>query len=281
MSFKTKLLQNHDISSVSAQTYPWVKKNYHVSGPNIYWEGKNPGNSKDVDFIISGVDFDLFNTINLPLKDGRYFSNKYASDFETGIILNEQAVKEMEIKSPVGKKIFNLDSKPLTIVGVVSDANFQSLHHKIQPVLFYAVNDFSRIGKEGIILIKYSGNGIKEIISEIKSAWQEFNPGMAFEFNFLDETYNQLYKKEARTKVIINCFSILAIIISCLGLFGISSFIIEKRTKEIGIRKTLGASISSIVYLLSSQLILLVILANFIAIPVAGYFMNKWLENFA
>jgi putative ABC transport system permease protein len=279
--FKSRLLENRDVLSVSAQTYSLAKKNYHISGPGIFWEGKDQNQNKDIDFILSGIDYNLFNTINIQLKDGRYFSKEYASDFESGIILNEQAVKEMEIKSPVGKRIFNLDTKPLTIVGVVSDANFQSLHHKVQPMLFYPVNDFSKIGNEGIILVKYAGNDIEKVLSALKATWREINPDMAFDFNFLDDTYDQLYKKEKRTEVILNCFSILAIILSCMGLSGISSYIIEKRTKEIGIRKTLGASISSIIYLLSRQLILLVLLANFIAIPLAGYFMNEWLQNFA
>jgi putative ABC transport system permease protein len=170
-----------------------------------------------------------------------------------------------------------------TIIGVAKDAHFKSLRQKIEPQIFHVLTDYNSelVDLFGIVMIKIRGNGIPQALAGIESVWKNVNPNLPFEHHFLDETYDSLYNKEKQTSTLFNYFTVLAIAISCLGLFGLAAFVAENRTKEIGIRKVLGATVSNVVAMLSADFAKPVLLANVISWPLAYLAMNKWLQEFA
>ena len=226
------------------------------------------------------VDYDFANALGLKIIKGRNFSDKFRTDIENSVMLNETAVKMLNIKNPVGKKISMPDSngkmKEVTIIGVVKDFHLQSLHNKITPLLLY-INPKMYIA----MLLKFTPENQKDVLAYINKTWKEILPGEKPNYVFLEDSYKRLYKSETKTEKLLIFFAALAIFISSLGLFGLASFAASKRVKEIGIRKVLGASVSNIVSLISKEFILLVILSAFIASPAAYLLMNKWLQNFA
>ncbi len=167
-------------------------------------------------------------------------------------------------------------SRFYTIVGVLKDFHYESLHQQIRPLAI-----FLNSGQTAYLPVRIRPNDISKTISFIEDQWKKIVPGKPFEYFFLDEDFNKLYQSEQKTGQIFTTFSVLAIFIACLGLFGLTAFTVERRIKEIGIRKVLGASISTIVFLISKEFLKWVLIANLIAWPVAYYFMNNWLENFA
>ena len=163
-----------------------------------------------------------------------------------------------------------------TIIGVVKDFHFASLKEKIEPaVMLYSVHNFGRI------FIKTSGGDPAKAIAATENIWKAYNPKFAFNYAFLDDTFNELYKSEQRTGTLFNVFAAIAIFISCLGLFGLAAFTAQLRTREIGVRKAIGASVSSIIGLLAKDFVKLVMVAIVIAVPIAWYLMDKWLQGFA
>ncbi len=270
---KNELLKDPNILSVSAQRYPFAETTWRSSG--IFdWEGKDPEFS--VDLVFAGVDYGFFETLNLAIKEGRSFSKENPSDERGGYILNESAINEMGLDSPVGKR-FAINKREGTIVGIVKDAHFRSFHHAIEPRVFF-IADMSHAEDAGLVLIKILGERTAAALSHIESVWKEINPVSPFEYHFLDQTYDSLYRSEKRVGTIFNLFTAQAIFISCLGLFGLASFLAEQRTKEIGIRKVLGASASKIIGLLTREFIRWVLVANLIAWPVAYFVMKKLLQ---
>ena len=179
------------------------------------------------------------------------------------------------MEEPVGKQLIFGDSAT-TIIGVVKDYHFKSLHSEIEPLILAIVPSVYRY-----IFIKLESGDIPNAIANIKSTWNSFFPETPFEYHFLDEAYDKLYRSEQRMGILFNYFTVLAILISCLGLFGLASFMAEKRTKEIGIRKVLGASLSGIILLLNKQFTKWVLIANLVSWPIAYYAMSKWLQGFA
>jgi putative ABC transport system permease protein len=167
------------------------------------------------------------------------------------------------------------------IVGVVENSHFKSLHNKIEPLIFMELSDYTSVDLFGVVLIKFSGGNVPSLLSSIKNLWGEFNPTLPFEYHFLDQTIDQQYVFERRLGSIFTWFSLLAIGISVSGLLGLAVLLIQQRTKEIGVRKVLGASVAEVVLLLSKEFIVWVIIANIIAWPIAWYGVNKWLEDFA
>jgi putative ABC transport system permease protein len=189
-------------------------------------------------------------------------------------ILNETAVRLTGIKDPIGKR-FKLQQTEGTIIGVLKDYNFTSLKDKIEPAVIY----FKPQGY--VVYIKTTGREAPKAIAAAGRLWKKYNPGFPFTYTFLDEDYAGLYRTEERTGALFNIFSLIAVGISCLGLFGLATYSAQVRTKEIGIRKVLGASVPGIVSLVSAGFLKLVLLAVLIAIPVAWWAMNGWLQNFA
>jgi len=270
---KQNLLKDTNILSITALHYMFTDINPRNTAYG--WEGKEPG--QQVDMLLNLVDYDFFKTLNLEVVEGRSFSKEYATDAKEAYILNEEAVKEMGIESPVGKG-FTYYKRKGTIIGVVKNAYFKSLHNRIEPHVFFMAEDFSKATEYGAIMIKINGDKVEEALTAIRRTWERINPISPFEFHFLDQTYENLYRNEKQIREILNYFTILAIFVSCLGLFGLASFMSEQRTKEIGIRKVLGASITEIILLLSKEFSRWVLIANVIGFPIAYYVMSKLLE---
>ena len=276
-AFKAELLNDSNILSVAAQYYLFAEEGAFRS-TGYDWEGREEG--QEVDIILNLVDYDFIPMLDLELLEGRNFSKEYSTDVSQAYILNEEAIKEMGIQDPVGKQ-FSYGKRKGTIIGILKNANFRSLHVEIEPHVFFYLNEVSEATQYGVVLVKIAGNNTEEALAKIQGVWENINPISPFEYHFLDQKYDSLYRKEKKIGTILNTFTLFAILISCLGLFGLASFLTEQRTNEIGIRKVLGASESGIVFLLSKQFTKWVLIANLFAWPAAYFVMNEWLKNFA
>ena len=223
------------------------------------------------------TDPDYIETYGMEMIQGQYFSGKLNED-QRGIVLNEAAVKSFNLSDPVGKKLIDMDNNELTIIGVLKNFHFESLHQNIKP---FAVHSFGEGGGGKYMSLRVTSENIRQTLSEIEKTWKKFAANQAFEYEFFDEYFGRVYLTEARTGRIFMVFSILAILIACLGLFGLTSFITQQRTKEIGIRKILGASVSGIVLLFLKNFTKWILVANLVAWPAAYYIMFRWLQSFA
>lgn len=267
---RTELLKQKGIADVT-----WSDGNIidvgNQTGSNS-WDGKEPGETIMISPIKVEKDFIPF--FKMQLVAGNGFTGIPASD-STHFILNETAVDAMRIKDPVGKK-FKLWETEGTIVGVVKDFHYASMRTKIKPAVFYA-----QTVKNGQLYIKTTGQETSAALAAIETQWKKYNAGFTFHYSFLDDKFESLYKSDQRTGLLFNIFSTIAIFISCLGLLGLAAYTAQVRTKEIGVRKVLGASVGGIIQLLAKDFIKLVLIAIVIATPVAWYAMNKWLQDFA
>jgi ABC-type antimicrobial peptide transport system permease subunit len=272
ITLKKELLNNPEISSVT-KIFINYNNPLNIEGTTggFNWKGKKEGD--DILFYTLGADEDYARTFQLEIKEGRYFSSEYSTD-NNAIVINEQAAKILGFKDPVGEAITNSGGSKLNIIGVVKDFHFQSLHHKIGPLIMQP-------GTSNTFFIKIKPGHITSIVESVRKTYNSFKPDIPLDFHFLDDDYNNLYRTEKRMGKIFGYFSFLAIIISCLGLIGLSSFMIERRTKEIGIRKINGAKSNEIFFLLSKEYIIWVMISIIIACPIAWYTMNNWLQNFA
>jgi putative ABC transport system permease protein len=267
-TLKKELVSNPDILSVTRAGNPF---NIDGTRNGFTWEGKSEGD--DVYFHMIGVDPDYANTYKLELKDGRFFSSEFQTD-KTAIVINEEAERILGFTNPVGVTIISSRGSKLNIIGVVKDFHIQSLHHKIGPVIM-------QLSESNNFYIRMKPEKIDSVVESVKKTFKAFDPGLPIEFHFLDDDYDKLYKTEKRIGKIFGYFSLLAILISCLGLIGLSSFMTQRRTKEIGLRKINGAKSVEIFILMSGEYIILVMISIVIACPIAWYAMNKWLQNFA
>lgn len=224
------------------------------------------------------VDYDYLKTMGMEIKSGRNFSPEYGTD-SNAVVINETTAKLLGYDDPIGKDIyFTPDGNgvtPLKIIGVVKNFHFQSLKENVAPLCF-------RLQKNnGSVSFKVNTKDVKGLVASIEKKWKAMAPGMPFSYRFLDESFDQMYRAEQRMGKLAMVFSILAILVACMGLFGLATYAAEQRTKEIGIRKVLGASVNGIVQLLSSDFIRLVAISALIAFPIAWWAMHKWLDNFA
>jgi hypothetical protein len=260
-------------SNISDVTFTSQIPTYVPSGTQgLDWEGKDPDRTAYMRWIAADKDYVV--TLGLELKVGMNFINQN-SPSDAGFIVNEEAAKLMGFKNPVGHR-FTLGTYKGEIIGVVKNYHFAPINNEIQPlVLWYLPELFN------YALIKIKPGNLKGTISYLEDKWNEMEPGIPFDYGFLDEEFNNLYKSEQQAGTIASCFTFMALFIATLGLLGLSAYMAEQRTKEIGIRKVLGASIFSIVGLLSKEFAFWVITANFIGWPVAYYAANKWLQNYA
>ena len=271
-SFKKELLQNPRISAVTAASS--IPTHTVTSTSGVNWEGKNPKES----FLFTqfNVDFDYFKTFAMEMAQGRSFSREFTTDATSAYILNETGIRLTGMEDPIGKT-FTLWGRPGPIVGIVKDYHFKSLHAKIEPlVLRMFRKTFNRY-----VIIRVGAENITATLKNIENVYNKIHPGYPFEFRFLDEAINELYQSERQTRAVFRAFMFLAIFISCIGLFGLASFMADQRTKEIGIRKILGASSSSIFILLLREFVKWVVIANAVSWPLAYYIMHRWLKNFA
>jgi len=231
------------------------------------------------------VDDQYIDTYKMEIVQGRNFSKDFTSDKEQSIIINEAAVKKLGWQEdPTSQKIERFSGQNLSarraynVVGVVKDYHFQSLHEEIQPMILYYTNPY---GNFSLISVRVRPENVQETITFLETTWKQFDSQYPFEYSFVDDQYDALYRTEVRLGKLFSYFTTLAILIGCLGLFGLTSFTTEQRTKEIGIRKVLGASIQGIIYMLVRDFTKWVFLAVIVAWPVGYLVMNKWLNNFA
>jgi len=241
----------------------------HSSGGGVDW----PGKTKGMEFDILYLDYDLMETMGLQMKEGRTFDRNHPTD-KDGLIFNETAIAMMHLKNPIGQPA-NLYGAKKQIIGVVKDFNYESLYKKIGP-LAIGFRD-----KNSNIFIRIRAGREKETLSQLASIYKKYNPGLPFEFSFLDKDYQALYAAERRVSDLSKYFAGIAIVISCLGLFGLAAFNAQRRQKEISIRKVVGASVKDVVILLSKDSLALVLLAALISFPLSWWAMHRWLEGFA
>ena len=277
-ALRNELVKYPEIKSVSSGgAYPGM---VNLNDMLFFAEGKS--SKENVDVHLTSVEKDYIETLGFELMSGRSFSKDFASD-SSGIILNETAVKQLgyTIQNAVGRKIM-YDVGPykgdMQIVGVVKDFNFESLHKTIQPYGFTTTRFTNRFG---YTIINLSTSDYAGVIKKLSGIWSGLFPSVPFRYSFLDQDFQRNYEKEQRTSGIVSVFTVIAILVACLGLFGLSAFSAERRTREIGIRKVLGASVKSVTMLLSKDFIALVCIAVLIASPLAWWAMDKWLQNFA
>ncbi|UCE42102.1 MAG: ABC transporter permease [Candidatus Aminicenantes bacterium] len=271
-TLKTELKKKSGIVNVAASS-SLPTSGVILTTDKVSWEGKNPEDNVVLEVTSTGYDF--IETFNMEVVEGRSFSKEFVTDEEKAVVINETAKKIMGMEDPVGKQLIFGDAATI-IIGVVKDYHFKSMHSEIEPLLMAIVPTLYRY-----VFIKLESGNIPNTIADIKSIWGTFFPDTPFEYHFLDEAYDKLYRTEQRMGTLFNYFTVLAILISCLGLFGLASFMAEKRTKEIGIRKVLGASLSGIVVLLNKQFTKWILIANLVSWPIAYYAMFKWLQGFA
>ena len=239
-------------------------------------------------FRMNAIDADFINTMQLEILAGRNFSVGNNADVISSMIVNEALVKEYGWTDPIGKKLPGKYEQQ--VIGVVKDFHFESLHNKIQPLalvlrpdsMFRRSSDVSMVSStQPRISVRLKGGNLQEQIALLKSAWHSVAPDQDFEYRFLDESLNALYQEEQRLGTVVRYAAVLSIFIACLGLFGLATLVVARRTKEIGIRKVLGAGTGSLVRLLSRDFVILVAIAAVIAFPVAWWALNKWLRDFA
>jgi len=271
-AFKSELLRDSNITGVTASSDVPTHTVHATTG--ISWEGKDP----DTRLLIHqfSVDHDYIKTLNMNIIAGRDFSRKFPVDDSTqSFIVNETAVKAMGLKNPIGSN-FRLWRHKGQIVGVVEDFHYKSLQKEIEPLVMRIDPSW-----DSYVFVKFKSEHMQEAIASVQRVYNSFNPDFPLVYTSLDEAVERLYNSEQKTKKIFNSFTFIAIFISCLGLYGLAAYMAQQKTKEIGIRKVLGASIINIMTNLSKEFILLVCMANAIAWPLAYYSMNKWLKNFA
>lgn len=276
-SYKNEVLQYAKIKSATLSGFLPVPSN---NNNNLWFPGANP--TKDESYVFSEfrVDHDYLTTLDIEIKDGRDFSRDFPSD-SSAILLNEAAVEQLGWDEAVGRKLSTYGGsqenpivETFTVIGVVKNFHFQSLRNSIQPLLF-------ELGRSrGFLSLKIETENIPATISYLEEKWTEFAPGQPFEYSFLDQRFNDMYQSEQKLGNIFGVFAFLAIFIACLGLYGLAAFTAEQRKKEIGVRKVLGATIMSIITLLSKEFLKLVGIAFLIAAPLSYYFMNEWLQDF-
>ena len=271
---RNELLSNPHISGIAASDQLLTQIFRASTGARL--EGKDVCEHTSIHFLT--VDSHFLDTLDMKLSQGRPFSEEFPTDADEAVIINQTLAKILGGENLVGKKLYNYnEGRTRRIVGIVEEFHFESLHSQVKPLMI--VPQSSRDFK--FMYVKTGPGAISSSINFLKDIWKKYGTGIPFEYHFLDQTIGQLYASEKRMGKIFLNFAFLAIFISCLGLFGLASFTAEQRTKEIGIRRVLGASAGNIIYTLTADFSKWVLAANVIAWPVAYFAMHKWLQNFA
>lgn len=271
---KSELI-NKDIAQAVTRTGTSITQYSGSSFGNFSWDGASPELGKKIVFNIANTESDLVNTLGLKLAEGRDIDYARIAADSSAVLLNEAAIEEMKLKNPIGS-YFKWGSNIYTIVGVIKDYVYDSPYHPVQPLLITA----SKNSLYNMVVRTNPALPIDQGLEQIKEILKKFNPAYPFEYQFVDEQFAWKLKEQKQTAQLAFIFSSLAIFISCLGLFGLASHITELRTKEIGIRKVLGASVSGITGMLSKDFIKLILIAILIASPIAWWTMYKWLQDY-
>lgn len=259
------------VANISTIGHDLIGRQNNTSG--LDWRGKDP--ESRILFENVRVNYDLLETIGVEMKTGRSFSRQHGAD-TSKIILNEAAVEVMGFDDPIGEQVRLWDEYDLEVIGVVKNFHFQSLHEKVNP-LFFIVNPENT----WIVMARLEAGQTQEGVASLQQFYESFNPGFTFDFEFSDEDYARQYAAEQRVASLSKYFAGFAILISCLGLFGLAAFTADRKKKEIGIRKVLGASVANIVTLLTRDFTRLVLVAILLGLPIAYYITGQWLNRFA
>ncbi|MGV3558688.1 ABC transporter permease [Larkinella arboricola] len=270
-TFRNELKTQPGIQEISASWSDPLEVGSSTIG--VTWRGKDT--TQRILFNQTAVHYGYLKAMNIRLKEGRDFSPAYTTD-TTNYIINEAAARKIGYKNPVGQELTFWGRKGV-IVGVVKDYHINSLHVAIDPLILH----MQRKEFDGVVLARTQPGQTREALASLEKTFQKFNPRYPFEYKFTDQEFGTYYKSENIISKLANYFAFLAIFISCLGLFGLAAFTAEQRTKEIGIRKVLGASVTNIVLMLSKDFLLLVLLSSVVALPVAWWTMRSWLEKYA
>lgn len=270
-TFLTEVKKFPGVVNASSMGHTLLGRNNNTSGLN--WEGKNPDDL--ILFENIRVNYDMIETLGLEFAAGRSFSREHSTD-TLAIIFNEAAIRVMGFKDPIGKVIKLWDQYDLEIVGVVKDFHFQSLHDAVNP-LFFILNQNNTWN----VMIRLEGGKEKETLKALTDFYVQYNPGFTLEYTFQDVEYARQYSAEQRVASLSGYFAGFAILISCLGLFGLAAFTAERRLKEIGIRKALGSSSTNIVMLLSGDFTRMVLVSIGLGLPISYWLLNLWLQRFA
>jgi len=274
-TFKEELLKNSNIISATNSTRMFTAG---VPGNGFLFNKKTGTDPSPCQFVVA--DYDFLKTFQVDLKQGRFFSREFPADVDA-VVVNEAAVATFAADDVIGKDLVSLDTDDnghvFKIIGVVRDFNYESLHRKVRPLVLHLKR---KTPAANIFTVRIASDDMSNTISYISDKWKEIAPGEAMNYNFVDATLARLYVAEQKTNVVSIIFSSVAIFIACIGLFGLAAFVAEQRTKEIGIRKVLGATSKQVVLLLSREFAVWVLISNIIAWPVAWYVMNSWLRNF-
>lgn len=270
-ALKNELMQTGAVSSIAEAGSSPIYTSGSSSG--FSWKGKDPNLS--IDFGQVYASYDYGKTINWKIKEGRDFSRDFATD-SSALIINGAAAEFMGLKNPVGETIQWFD-KSFQVIGVISNMVMGSPYEEVKPIIYTLST-----GQGNVVIARINPNmGFREAMSKIEPVFKKFNPGELFEYDFVDEDYAKRFSGEERIGKLSGLFALLAIAISCLGLFGLTSFVAEQRKKEIGVRKVLGASVAGIWKLLSKDFAGLIMISFVISIPISYFFMNNWLQNYS
>ncbi|MGE5680493.1 MAG: ABC transporter permease, partial [Bacillota bacterium] len=272
--FKNSITRLPQVLSVSASENIPTKNINNFTSVFI----KNNPSKKGVNMGRIAVDYGLLKTWQSRLISGRDFSREVQGDQDHAVIINRAAAEALNLKDPVGVTVDALHIPILDqqIIGVVEDIHFYSFRDKVTPTVFYL-----RPWSTANIMVRLRGGELKTTINRLEEEWKKIMPAHPFIYNFMDESFDKLYKKEIRTGRLLIIFSLLAIVISSFGLFNLISLIAQTKTKEIGIRKALGASVSNVAFGLIKEFLIIILTANLVAWPAAYYAMNGWLRDFA
>lgn len=266
--FKERLLSYPEI--VSASYSSRIPGNYWGSWCCVNIEGK------ENKYFNNYVDPDYLKTLELKIKEGRNFSAENPADRKATYLINESAIRLYDLKNPIGQIIVPGNGVKGQIIGIIKDFHYRGLNYELTPLILFYTPEY-----KNYINVRIADNNFNGALDKIRRTWQEVCPAFSFEYKFLDQTYDQQYESERKFENLIFSFALLALFIACIGLFGLSIFSIERRTKEIGIRKVNGASTSEIISMLARDILKWVLVAFIAACPVAWYAMNRWLQNFA
>jgi len=271
-AFKEALRRNSRVTQVSgSNTLPGRRFE------NMIFVSKDVANKFNLNLCV--CDHDYLETLKLKMAEGRFFSREFSTDTRA-VILNERAVEALGWKDPLNKIIWTTGVGELTVIGVIEDYHYESLHQAIRPLALLLAEGGLQ-DAQNYISVRLRTEDVFSTVRDIGDAWSRFAPGAPFEYSFLDQDYDDLYANEEQIRSLFSVFSFLAVFISCLGLFGLASFVADRRTKEIGVRKVLGATVTNIVLHLTKGFVKGIVLANLIAWPLAYFAMNRWLQRFA
>ncbi len=271
-TLKAELANTSGVLNIAVATQKPSFTSWSSSG--FDWEGKNPSLKIDVTYM--GADDGYVDTMGMTIAQGRNFSKEFPTDKTESFLINEELADLMGHENPIGKT-FSFWGQKGKIVGVIKSFHFQPLRRRIEPLVIKWVD----LDWTNFLFLRIAPEGIAGTLKTVQGTWEKILPGIPFSYQFLDEDFASMYKSEERTGTLLKIFTAMAIIVACLGLFGLASFAAEQRTKEIGIRKVLGSSAQRIVGLMCREFLILIGLANLIAWPVAYYAVKGWLNNFA